>query len=200
MEPTGGLDITHVEFRGFQKIARLRREMIITEKIDGTNAQIFITDTGEIHAGSRKRWITPQDDNFGFARWVAEHEQELLAGLGPGQHFGEWWGQGIQRGYDLKEKRFSLFNVSRWSKFEADPLNDGPDQCPECCDVVPTLYRGLFDTNSIATALTVLKNKGSYAAPGFLKPEGLVIYHVHSGQLFKRTIENDDVPKGAQGK
>jgi hypothetical protein len=30
------------EFREFSKMARLSREIIITEKIDGTNAQIFI--------------------------------------------------------------------------------------------------------------------------------------------------------------
>ncbi len=61
--------------------------------------------------GSRTRWITAQDDNHGFARWVEGNKQELLK-LGAGRHFGEWWGSGIQRGYGLQkgEKRFSLFN------------------------------------------------------------------------------------------
>ena len=80
-----------MEFKGFPKMARLSREIIVTEKIDGTNAQVFITDDGDVMAGSRTRWIYPGDDNFGFAAWVQEHRDELLT-LGPGQHFGEWWG------------------------------------------------------------------------------------------------------------
>jgi hypothetical protein len=79
---------------------------------------------------SRSRWITPDDDNFGFAAWVEANRDELLT-LGPGRHFGEWWGSGIQRGYGLPkgEKRFSLFNVSRWGESR-----------PACCHVVPVLY------------------------------------------------------------
>jgi hypothetical protein len=87
-----------MEFTEFPKMARLTREVIVTEKIDGTNAQIFIGEDGTIMAGSRTRWITPQDDNFGFAGWVDAHRDELLT-LGPGRHFGEWWGAGIQRRY-----------------------------------------------------------------------------------------------------
>ncbi|HLE80817.1 MAG TPA: RNA ligase family protein, partial [Dehalococcoidia bacterium] len=100
------------DFQEFGKIYRLSRDCIITEKIDGTNAQVVVLEDGRVLAGSRNRWITPEADNFGFARWVKEHEEELRS-LGPGRHYGEWWGSGIQRGYGLKEKRFSLFNVSR---------------------------------------------------------------------------------------
>ena len=35
------------EFQPFPKIPRLSREIVITEKIDGTNAQILITDDGQ---------------------------------------------------------------------------------------------------------------------------------------------------------
>jgi hypothetical protein len=35
-----GIPKVEVEFAGFPKIARLSRECVITEKIDGTNAQI----------------------------------------------------------------------------------------------------------------------------------------------------------------
>src|SRR5687767_1693749 len=84
-------------FTPFPSISRLSRDIVVTEKLDGTNAQIHITQDGRVLAGSRNRWITPEADNFGFARWVAAHEDELRA-LGPGSHYGEWWGQGIQRG------------------------------------------------------------------------------------------------------
>ena len=66
-----------MEFQEFPKMARLTREVIVTEKIDGTNAQVFIADDGTLLAGSRTRWITPTDDNFGFAAWVEAHRDEL---------------------------------------------------------------------------------------------------------------------------
>ena len=101
-----------MEFRKFDKIARLSREIVVTEKIDGTNGLIAIGEDGEFQVGSRNQWITPEKDNAGFARWAYEHKDELMQ-LGKGFHYGEWWGQGIQRGYGLDEKRFSLFNTSR---------------------------------------------------------------------------------------
>jgi hypothetical protein len=101
------------EFQEFPKMPRRSRDVVITEKIDGTNACVFIGEDGEFLAGSRTRWITPEDDNFGFSRWAHENKDDLLT-LGPGRHFGEWWGSGIQRKYGLTEKRFSLFNTSRW--------------------------------------------------------------------------------------
>ena len=173
-----------MEFRKFDKIARLSREIVVTEKIDGTNGLIAIGEDGEFQVGSRNRWITPENDNFGFARWAYDHKDELMR-LGVGFHYGEWWGQGIQRGYGLKEKRFSLFNTSRWS----DTLR------PACCGVVPVLYVGMFDTAKIQAILDDLATNGSIASPGFMKPEGVVIYHTAGNLYFKKTIVGDDQPK-----
>ena len=86
-------------FEAFTKIPRLYRDVVVTEKIDGTNAQIYITSDGRVLAGSRNRWLTIADDNYGFARWVQAHEEELRVGLGIGRHFGEWWGSGIVNWY-----------------------------------------------------------------------------------------------------
>jgi hypothetical protein len=177
-----------MDFAGFPKIARLSRDIWISEKIDGTNAQICISEDGQIQFGSRTRWITPEDDNFGFARWGEEHKVELLD-LGPGRHYGEWWGQGIQRKYGLKERRFSLFNTFRWTE----------ENKPACCHVVPVLYRGPFNTLAIYDTLLDLSLSGSKAEPGFMKPEGIVIYHLSGGVYFKKTIENDDEPKAKKG-
>jgi len=52
---------TEVPFVGFPKMARLSREIVITEKLDGTNAQICIGRHGEFLVGSRTRWITPNE-------------------------------------------------------------------------------------------------------------------------------------------
>jgi hypothetical protein len=191
-----------IPFIGFPKLARFSREIVITEKIDGTNAQIYI-EGDNVYAGSRTRWIEPGDDNFGFAAWVEQNKTELLQ-LGPGSHFGEWWGTGIQRKYDQKEKHFSLFNTTRWCRHDVVPLvfptNDprvGKTQefAPKCCDVVPELYRGPFLPHIIEPAVQALVVSGSVAAPGFMDPEGIVIYHTAAGTLFKKTCVDDHKPK-----
>lgn len=182
------------EFVPFPKIPRLRRTIIVTEKIDGTNAQILITKEGEVFAGSRNRWITPDNDNYGFARWVEDNKMSLLD-LGPGQHFGEWWGAGIQRGYGLSgagAKRFSLFNTHRWSKKEDVPATHPP----ACCGVVPLLYIGAYSDVAIQDCLDSLREKGSVAQPGFMQPEGVVVYMQSSGSMHKVLLEGDELPKG----
>ena len=68
---------TNLEFQEFPKMARFSRDIIITEKIDGTNAQILITENGDIIAGSRTQWITPEKHNAGFAKWVEGNKNEL---------------------------------------------------------------------------------------------------------------------------
>lgn len=186
--PASADDSAH-EFQPFEKMARLTRGCVITEKLDGTNAQIFIADDGEtMLVGSRNRWITVDDDNYGFARWAAENRADLLR-LGPGRHFGEWWGSGIQRRYGLTggDKRFSLFNTGRWS--------DELGQRPACCHVVPVLYSGIFTDTAGENALINLTINGSKAAPGFMDPEGVVVFHSASRTLFKKTIKNDSEPK-----
>lgn len=176
------------EFTPFPKIPRLFRDITITEKIDGTNAQVIISEDGLVAAGSRTRYLTLDNDNYGFARWVQENKTDLLK-LGPGRHFGEWWGNGIQRNYDLKEKRFSLFNVAKWS----DPASR-----PNCCHCVPVLAALCpFDMELIKGQLERLKGNGSFAAPGFMKPEGIVVFHNAGHCLFKVTVENDSQPKSA---
>ena len=174
-----------MEFKSFNKIPRLNREMIITEKIDGTNGVICITEDGEFLVGSRNRWITPEDDNHGFAKWCYENKEELLE-LGVGWHHGEWWGKGINRGYDQKGNHFSLFNTSKWN----------PTNIPSCCEVVPVLFTGAFDTDTIDGALLVLDTMGSWVAKGYRNPEGIVIFHTGLNGYFKVTIKGDEKPKG----
>jgi RNA ligase len=175
------------EFVPFPKIGRLSRGCTISEKIDGTNASVFVGEGGEFLTGSRTRWVTPEDDNQGFARWAQEHRDELLT-LGPGHHYGEWWGSGIGRGYGLTkgEKRFSLFNTARWTTEER----------PRCCSVVPVLYEGLFSSDAVRCALENLRVGGSHVVPGFDRPEGIIIWHHALRTYAKKTIHGDDQAKG----
>jgi len=223
-----------MEFQRFGKIPRLSRDIVISEKLDGTNAQIFIYNKAEevifpdtlpeliptnefvlkhcltvidgcyVFAGSRNRWLdtSSNGDNYGFAKWVQANEEELLK-LGEGRHYGEWYGKGIQRGYGLEEKRFALFNVGKWHKSEKRLISINPktkeekytEQCPSCCEVVPVLYQGPFDTAKIQEQLVLLDWRGSVAVPGFKSAEGIIIWHSASGKLFKKTIIGDSKPK-----
>lgn len=208
-----------VEFKEFDKISRLNREVIVTEKIDGTNGQVHIRpaegselemgydtqiDSGGvphyIRAGSRNRWVLHlgSDDNNGFGRWVHAHAHELAA-LGAGAHFGEWWGSGIQRKYGLQEKRWSMFNVGRWIQAHGEssrvPLNEKQSYAPACCHVVPILAFGIGLEEPINRALDMLRRGGSIASPGFSKPEGIVAFHTHARELFKVTLERDQEHK-----
>lgn len=198
-----------IEFQPWPKTPRLFRDITITEKIDGTNAAVVVVegrwvleprdfgavasfnyeDTAyTVGAQSRKRLVFPGEDNFGFAGWVKENAVELAVALGDGIHYGEWWGKGIQRGYGQDSKNFSLFNTHRYADIMA--------RSGGLVDHVPVLYQGPFSTNAVNFELMGLGQLGSKAAPGFLDPEGVVVYHSAAGQVFKVLLENDDIPKG----
>lgn len=220
------------EFKPWAKTPRLASPFVVTEKIDGTNSAIVIEeevlttvrDTPTIdslslahfessdglaqyhvYAQSRSRFIYPGSDNYGFAAWVKENAEALVASLGPGYHYGEWWGNGIQRGYGLSrgDKRFSLFNVKRWNPYDtwnglwAAQQNGVPLFEVPAMSLVPILCWGDEDTHlselafSTDAALGCLKGYGSFAAKGYMNPEGIVVYHTRSGQTFKAYVEGE---------
>lgn len=201
------------EFIEFPKIPRLNRDMLVTEKIDGTNACVVIEETTNdsvdtiyehginvildngtyrLYTQSRTRLITPFNDNFGFATWAWDNAEALVRSLQIGRHYGEWWGQGIQRNYGLDHKRFSLFNVKRWG--ELPFAQYGLDNV----SAVPVLYDGPFNTDVVNGIVDHLRVHGSVAAPGFSNPEGVIAYHKAGNLLFKVTCEKDDKPKGSR--
>lgn len=173
-----------MEFESFRSIEILESPVVITEKIDGTNAQIVIGEDGSIRAGSRNRWITPEDDNYGFAKWVEDNSSYLRETLGVGRHFGEWYGAGINAKYGLKEKRLALFNTHRWNK----ELIQHPS-----IDVVPILYNGLYKPTIVGEVMSDLAQNGSKLVPGFMFPEGIVILFLRNNALFKNVFHREDV-------
>lgn len=201
------------EFRKFGSITRLFRDVVVTEKIDGTNASVIVEEyTGQakedhpfstfadvdldgpppllVTAQSRNRIIgwTKETDNHGFGAWVHDNARALAELLGPGYHYGEWWGQGIQRGYGLSAKRFSLFNTAKWDR---DVIETASLKFNMQIDVVPVLYRGVFDQLELDKLAAYLTDHGSIASPGFKPAEGIVIWHKPSGTLFKYTLDGD---------
>ncbi len=166
-----------IEFRGWPKIPRGGQEKItIAEKIDGTNACIVIQDGGILGCQSRNRIITPEDDNFGFANWVKENEEDLLS-LGDGYHYGEWAGEGIQKNpHGIVGKEFFLFNTFRW--------NENNPNRPKCCNVVPVLYYGVMTESIIVDTLEELTNKYE----GDLHAEGVVVWYHNTKRYEKYTF------------
>jgi len=206
------------EFVEWPKTNRLFRDVVVTEKLDGTNSAIHISALPDlepplwdewspeactlivdgiryvISAQSRRRVIAPGSDNYGFAAWVYDNAETLVGMLGEGLHFGEWWGQGIQRRYGRPYKTFSLFNTERWKiagHEEGEEISVGAG----AVSAVPVLYEGVFSEGQIRAALTRLRDGGSVAAPGFLDPEGVCIFHTQTRNVMKVTLDNNDAGK-----
>lgn len=171
-----------IKFTPWPKIPRLSNETYtITEKIDGTNACVAIDTENNIVAQSRNHFIFPNNDNFGFAQWVENNKEDLLS-LGPGHHYGEWWGKGIGRNYNQQERHFSLFNCGLWGEHNSNT--------PKCCKVVPILeketnFEHLF--GSLSSCIISLQEKGSHLNLGFMKPEGLIVY-AHLTKIYYKVI------------
>jgi hypothetical protein len=202
-----------MEFKSWPSIPRMSKEQVtVTEKIDGSNSAVRIRqlELGEsadghvavvfendvfygVWAQSRKRMLQPtkEQDNFGFARWVYDNANALVRVLGVGDHYGEWWGKGIQRSYGLQEKAFSLFNAPRWE--EVLHHNEPRSEISNLF-IVPMLFRGkLYDLNVPELRQELIDN-GSHAQPGF-KSEGMVVYLREVNASYKVLLENDDVHK-----
>jgi len=197
-----------MDFIKYPKTARWGSPFDITEKLDGTNAAVLIrpvdlsTDEymfpvnewliwskGKMYAvaaQSRTRIITPEDDNYGFAQWVEDNIDTLVADLGPGTHYGEWWGAKIQRAYGLTngQRYFSLFDVNRYDNIRVEgALTDG-------LDIVPIVIEGeVFDSKALLEAESVLRTYGSLAAIRFDRPEGFVVHWHHNGMRLKYILD-----------
>ncbi len=209
------------EFVEWPKTKRLFRDIVVTEKLDGTNSAVHISRVPQmsaedfpeslfvvvddvvyaVTAQSRRRIITPgkTTDNYGFAGWAHDNAADLVRILGEGLHFGEWWGRGIQRGYGRETRSFSLFNTTRWWAVDEDgtSMNSRAEQSDLIgqVDAVPVLYEGMFSEDVITSALRDLKTDGSYAASGFMNPEGICVYHSQTRNVYKVTLDNNDAGK-----
>jgi len=175
---------------GFIKWAKIQRlhkaEMVITQKMNGTNGQILFEDNGDFMIGSRNRWLSVHKDNFGFYNWAHEHITELFEIFGPGRHYGEWAGPGIQNGEGLKERVFFSFN----------PFLEKPDTINWInVESIPLLYYGHWDDSQRDIAMQKLCEDGSqvsriYFPLGqncFIEPEGIVINI--GGKRFKQYLQ-----------
>lgn len=165
----------NIEFKAWPKIARGNKETVtITEKIDGTNACIIIQGGEIVGVQSRKRLITPEDDNYGFAAWVDANKDEIKL-MGDGYVYGEWAGVGIQKNpHNYPDKRFLTFNTFR-------PI----ESLPKCVHQVPVLYCGepFIDMADEAMSDLIISSKNKW------HPEGIVIFSHLTKVMLKYTYK-----------
>lgn len=170
-----------MEFQTFGKIERYEKAHVtITEKIDGTNACIAIDEDGNMTLQSRNRIITVDDDNYGFAQWAtkANTDGALASFFGPGRHYGEWWGVGIQRGYGTAARYFSPFNTGLF--------NQDRDDYPEHVTPLPVMWKGMLTTLNagVDSVMEALATNGSHTLPGVgWAAEGCMIWSRPTGYL-----------------
>lgn len=87
----------HVERLGKTEVDNiLCGEVKITAKLDGCNSSVWADEDGRMRYGSRKREISVEDDNAGFAAWMKSDAEEAVLLIRACQAnpnwiiFGEW--------------------------------------------------------------------------------------------------------------
>ncbi|SDH17830.1 hypothetical protein SAMN05421505_11276 [Sinosporangium album] len=103
-------------------------------------------------------------------------------------HWGEWFGHDINRGYGLKHRQFALFNTGRWKQSDLRLIPS--------LKVVPTIHTGPFSTVSICVETAKLESNGSAIVPGYMAPEGVIVYLTEAQQYFKYTLKGDQRKRG----
>jgi hypothetical protein len=210
--------VSDIIFKAWPKTPRLMKPMVVTEKIDGTNGAVIVRKQPEgkaydgryehlagyrdgeayfVGAQSRNRLLPmgplgmddhdwQKRDNAGFGGWVKENAWALAQTLGEGHHYGEWYGHKIARKYGMTGRRFALFNVNRYAY-----INDPTIDSVPALETVPVLYEGEFSTSAVVQVYNELMRTGSQAVPGFMNPEGVIVFHSASGQVYKYLGEDD---------
>ena len=64
-----------------------------------------------------------------------------------------------------------------------------------CCSTRKACNTAFMASNALVTVAGVPLKLGSVAAPHFMRPEGVVVFHVQGNVGFKKTIEKDQEPK-----
>lgn len=100
----------HVERFGNDEVQGIELgECYVFPKLDGTNASVWVDENYNIRAGSRKREITPDNDNAGFAKF-ALNDARIIGFLSeyPGfRLYGEW----------LVPHTLKTYSKDAWRKF-----------------------------------------------------------------------------------
>lgn len=166
-------------------VDKVMGNVIVTEKIDGTNACIVFQDDGYMFTQSRNRIITPDQDNQGFAKWAYRNQKNLFYIFGPGRHYGEWWGKKIGRTYNMQHNVFSVFNNGRFYRTDGNDMDSMSTRAQEGplfdqVSAVPLIYTGVYGSEQMVEKVFEFETGKSKAAAEFgvefYDPEGVCYY------------------------
>lgn len=109
-------------------------------KIHGTNAAVGKTEDGIVWFQSRNRILTPDDDNYDFAKWAVRKDWDFV---NPGTIvYGEWAGEGIQSKVAISQasRKFYIFSTYDHQYGEWVPLDFHGDYREWDKDIIQMRY------------------------------------------------------------
>lgn len=171
-----------MEYKSYQHIEKLGREecdgvlegiVTIQPKIDGTNSVVFLGEDSKVHAGSRKRELTEEQDNAGFFKAIEKDENIRNYLLKHPTHllYGEW----------LVPHSIKTYNDDAWRKFYIFDVVDG-ERYLSYDEYVPLLEEfnltyipeiGRLEYPTIEEVASYI-DKTHYLMPEGQKPEGVI--------------------------
>ena len=144
----------HIERFGTAETSRIELgECWIFPKVDGTNASVWMED-GALHAGSRNRELSLDNDNAGFMAWASRNLNilECLSEHPNLRIFGEWLVPHSLKTYRSDAwRRFYVFDVMDGDSYvpytEYQPILEahGVDYIPPICRIVNADYEQLVE-------------------------------------------------------
>jgi hypothetical protein len=120
----------HLERFGTMEVEGIEvGETYVFPKLDGTNGSVWLSDDGEVVAGSRNRDLSKGDDNAGFFDWVKQQSNIAQYLLKNPDHilFGEWLVPHSLKTYrEDAWRNFYVFDVWRNGQYlHYDDYRDG---------------------------------------------------------------------------
>ena len=186
-----------MQYRSYQHIEKLGNKAVegilkgrcsIQPKIDGTNGVVWLGDDGIVHAGSRKRDLTLDNDNAGFYNTIIHNENIKSYLLKHPDHYlyGEWLVPHTIKYYDPSAwKHFYVFDVYSdercyipYNEYSKELDKFGIKYIPEIINTVdPTM-----------DDLTKCLNDSKYLIPEDKMGEGIIIKNYSYRNPYGRCI------------
>lgn len=184
------------QYKSFVHVLRLNRpevegylngKIYVSVKMDGTSAVIYCGDDGKIHYGSRKREITPENDNAGFAAYCEFGDDAQIAALkqfvldNPNLIiFGEWLAGVDGRKFTGSIKTYLNGGLYVFAVFDVDTERylTHDEWVPMLDGVYDKLMRpiAVLD-NPTEDEVDALLDKTGYDLPPDTLGEGIVLYN-----------------------
>jgi hypothetical protein len=181
-------------------VIRTISEWDVTEKIDGTNVRVMLSEAGELAIGGRSNNAQmPGDllmklvnqfslDRMKSALWIAQPVSAVL--------FGEGYGAGIQKGGTYRgDKAFILFDVlvdGRWW-LDKEAVDDVAQKLG--CDTVPYLGRMTLDQIVWLVRSPFASKLGTAMAEGIVARPIETLFNKKGERLIIKLKTKDFAPK-----